>query len=127
MIKNILIVDDDPVQIRFLSERLSHNGYQVVSALEAAEGLQLAMDQQPDLILLDVMMPIINGYNFCHLLKFQKDKKNIPIILVTARDDEEDIKIGMEMGADAYIIKPVEIKSLIHTIKLLETKGQERL
>jgi len=120
-IKTILVVDDDSTQLRLLQDRLGKSGYTVTTACEAAEGLQLAMDTAPDLIVLDVMMPVINGYNFCKLLKNEEDKKDIPIILVTSRDKREDAEIGIEMGADAYLTKPVNVDELLKTIKRIES------
>ena len=119
--KTILVVDDDPVQVKLLQGVLSENGYNVLTAQEADNGLQLAMDHHPDLIILDIMMPVINGYNFCRLLKSEEGQKDIPIILVTARDELEDIKIGMEMGADAYLTKPINSAELLRTIKVVES------
>lgn len=120
-IKNVLIVDDDPVQIKLLGTTLKDQGYSVVVCDEAAEGLQVAMDKHPDLIILDVMMPIINGFNFCKLLKGEQNQKDILIVLLTARDEEDDIKIGMEMGADAYLTKPINTQELLKTINVLQT------
>jgi len=121
--KKILIVDDDQLQITLFEGILTEQGYEVVSSTEAAEGLQLAMDIHPEIIILDVMMPVINGYNFCKLLKDQKGKKHIPIILVTSRDEEEDIKIGIEMGANAYLTKPVDTNELLEVIKKVESEA----
>lgn len=115
--KKILVVDDDPVQIKLLHGRLGSNGYEVITSCEAAQGLQLAMDSGPDLIILDVMMPIINGYNFCRLLKSEEQQKHIPVIFLTSRDEEEDVQIGREMGAEAYLTKPVNIEELLEKIK----------
>ncbi|MCA9406370.1 MAG: response regulator [Candidatus Omnitrophica bacterium] len=120
-IKNVLVVDDDPVQIKLLEKTLKDEGYHVHVCEEAADGLQTAMDQHPDLIVLDVMMPVINGFNFCKLLKNEESKKDILILLLTSRDEEDDIKIGMEMGADAYLTKPVNIQEFLKTLKFLET------
>ena len=117
-IEKILVVDDDSVQLKLLNETLKTQGYEVSVTADASDGLQFAMKNSPDLIILDVMMPIINGYNFCKLLK--DNKKNIPIILVTSRDDQDDIKIGLEMGADAYLTKPVNIHELFRTIQVVE-------
>ena len=108
-IKNILLVDDDPVQNKLLESRLLHNGFNVKVTLDAAEGLQLAMNTSQDCIILDVMMPIINGFNFCHLLKSHEKHRNMAIILLTSRDKIEDVEIGLSMGADAYLIKPVNM------------------
>ena len=115
--KNILVVDDDPVMVKILETKLTEWGYFVLSSTQAADGLQKAMNKSPDLIILDVMMPIINGYNFCKLLKQEESKKHIPIILLTHRDAWDDIEIGREMGADAYLIKPVDIVQLKELIE----------
>jgi len=117
--KQILVIDDDPVQTKLLERRLPENGYAVLTATKAAEGLQMAMDKYPDLIVLDVMMPIINGYNLCQLLKNEKKHKDTPIIMLTARDKEKDIEIGRDVGADAYLIKPVDMHVLLEKIEEL--------
>jgi len=114
--KNILVVDDDPVQVKLIETILKQNGFNVTGCSEAADGLQYAMDKSPDLILLDVMMPIINGYNFCRLIKSEEKYKNIPIIMLTSRTKKEDIEIGREMGADAYLTKPVNVQEVLETI-----------
>jgi DNA-binding response OmpR family regulator len=93
----------------------------VKALTEATEGLEYAITHNPDLIILDVMMPIINGFNFCRLLKQEKNRKNIPVILLTARDQMKDIEIGFEVGAEAYLTKPVNTAELIKTIKVLES------
>ena len=116
-LKTILVVDDDPVIVKLLETRLTKEGYKVITALEAADGLQMAISDSPDLIVLDVMMPIINGYNFCHLLKSEEGKKEIPIIFLTSRNSAEDIRIGQQMGADAYLTKPVDISILVGKMK----------
>lgn len=114
--KCILVIDDDPVQTRLLEKRLSENGYKVLTATEAADGLQIAMNRTPDLIVLDIMMPIINGYNLCQILKNEEKHKNIPIIILTARDKEKDKEIGQDVGANAYLTKPVDIPDLLKTM-----------
>ena len=118
-LKTILVVDDDPTQIKLLEGILTNNGFMLMTATEAADGLQMAMTQSPDLIILDVMMPIINGYNFCRLLKSQERQKRIPVILVTSRDEKKDFDIGREMGADTYLTKPVNTEELLKAINRL--------
>jgi len=122
-IKKILIVDDDPVLIKLLHSVLTGKEYEVTTTDQAADGLQFAINQHPDLIILDIMMPIINGFNFCRLLKAQERKKHIPIIILTARNEMEDVEIGMEMGAEAYLTKPVNTDELFRTIKVVESMG----
>jgi DNA-binding response OmpR family regulator len=120
-VQKILLVDDDRALTVFLEKYLKDNGYEVKALTEAAEGLEYAITRSPDLIILDVMMPIINGFNFCRLLKQEKNRKNIPVILLTARDQMKDIEIGFEVGAEAYLTKPVNTAELIKTIKVLES------
>lgn len=115
--KFILVVDDDPVAIKLTESRLKAHGYQVMTCCEAAAGLERAIKQKPDLIILDVMMPIVNGFNFCRLLKSHHEHKSVPVILLTSRTSEEDKRIGEEVGANAYLTKPVNMDLLLETIK----------
>ena len=119
---NILLIDDDPVIITMLEKRLSEKGHIIDLSQDAPAGLQKAMDSQPDLIILDVMMPVINGYNVCRLLKSEDATKDIPIILLTSRNAQEDVAIGMDMGADAYLMKPVDIDEVFRTVSLVTQK-----
>ena len=117
--KKILVVDDDKGATKLTETQLRANGYDVISSNEAPEGLQVALSQKPDLIILDVMMPIVNGYNFCRLLKSTEEQKDIPVILLTSRDAEEDKEIGKEVGANAYMTKPYNVDELLAKIKEL--------
>ena len=112
-------MDDDLTVIKLAESRLKACGYEVKATSEAPEGLEYAMKNKPDLIVLDVMMPIINGFNFCRLLKSNAEHKNIPIVLLTARTEETDIAIGQEVGANAYLSKPVNVEDLLNKIKEL--------
>jgi len=120
-IKNILVVDDDPTLTALVENFLKKNGYEVTAVTEAVDGLEYAMKKDPDLIILDIMMPIINGFNFCKLLKQEKGKENIPILLLTSRDQMKDIELGLEMGAEAYLVKPLNTGELLKTIKVIES------
>jgi len=123
IIKRILIIDDDPVVVKLTETRLKAHGYQVMTTCEAPDGLEKAIKQKPDLIILDVMMPIVNGYNFCRLLKSHHEHKGPPVILLTSRTTEQDRKIGEEVGANAYLTKPVDMELLLTTIK--DLMGQQ--
>jgi DNA-binding response OmpR family regulator len=123
-IRTILVVDDDRTITVLLEKYLQKNGYEVTAVNEASEGLEFAMTRKPDLIILDVMMPIINGFNFCRLINAEEDSKDIPIILLTSRNKLKDIEIGLEMGAEAYLIKPLNIEELLRTIKVIESAEQ---
>jgi two-component system alkaline phosphatase synthesis response regulator PhoP len=120
-IRKILTVDDDRTVTTLVKSYLEKNGFEVAQKNEASEGLEYAMTRKPDLIILDVMMPIINGFNFCRLMKAEEDTKDIPIILLTSRNKLKDVEIGMEMGAEAYLIKPLNIDELLKAIKVVES------
>ncbi len=115
--KKILIVDDEADIIEILQFVLETNGYKCITALDGEEGLKLAREAQPDLIILDVMMPKINGYKISRLLKYDNKYKNIPIIMITARSQEEDRIIGEETGADEYITKPFQVEYVLEKVK----------
>ena len=114
--KKILIVDDEKDIVETLSFMLKAKGFECISAYDGETGLSLAKTQQPDLVILDVMMPKINGYKICRLLKFDNKYKDIPIIMVTARSQAEDKLIGEETGADEYITKPFEFSEILDKI-----------
>ena len=113
----ILIVDDEEDIVESLSFMLQTQGYETICAYDGEEGLKLAKEENPDLIMLDVMMPKINGYKICRLLKYDAKYKNIPIIMLTARSQESDKAIGEETGADEYITKPFEFNDVLEIMQ----------
>jgi DNA-binding response OmpR family regulator len=119
MSKKILLVDDEKDLVETLTFRLEANGYGVIKAYDGQEGLDKARSEKPDLIILDLMLPKMDGYKVCRMLKFDDKYKSIPIILFTARAQESDKKLGQEVGADAYITKPFEPQILLSKIKEL--------
>jgi DNA-binding response OmpR family regulator len=104
--KRILVIDDLPENVFMLQDRLEHEGYEVLTAYDGSTGIEKAVLELPDLILLDVMMPDITGIEVCKTLVENSKTKNIPIILVTAKSGAEDTKEGLEAGAFDYIKKP---------------------
>jgi two-component system cell cycle response regulator len=104
--KKILVIDDLPENVFMLQDRLEHEGYEVLTAYDGFTGIDKAKNVLPDLILLDVMMPDITGFEVCHILVNDPLTKDIPIILVTAKSGAEDTKEGLEAGAFDYIKKP---------------------
>lgn len=118
MPKKILLVDDEVDIATSVKLRLEANNYQVILATDGQQALDLARKEIPDLILLDLMLPKIDGYKVCRMLKFDDKYKNIPIFMLTARAQESDKKLGEEVGADDYILKPFELKSLMEKIKV---------
>ena len=121
--KHILIIDDEQDMLDLLRPRLEAAGYEVSTASDGQEGLDKAREEKPDLILLDVMMPKIDGYQVCRFLKFDEDYKHIPIVLLTARGQEQDRETGKKVGADGYLTKPFEKEELLNTIDRLLKKG----
>jgi len=115
--KKILIVDDEQDIVESLKFVLESYDYTCYCAYNGEDGLKLARDIIPDLIILDVMMPRINGYKISRLLKFDKKYKDIPILMVTARAQEEDKLIGEETGADEYITKPFDLDDVVKIVK----------
>ncbi|MBU0709139.1 MAG: response regulator [Candidatus Omnitrophica bacterium] len=119
MAKKILLVDDEKDLVETLAFRLEASDYEVVKAHDGQDGLDKARSVHPDLIILDLMLPKMDGYKVCRMLKFDEKFKKIPIILFTARAQESDKKMGEEVGADAYITKPFEAPVLLAKIKEL--------
>lgn len=122
--KRILLVDDEAQLVEVVKMRLEANNYEVISAYDGQEALDKARKLKPDLIILDLMLPKIDGYKVCRMLKFDEKYKNIPIVLFTARAQDSDEKLGYEVGADAYIIKPFEPTVLLEKIAGLLSKGK---
>lgn len=115
--KKILIVDDEQDIVESLKFVLEVSGYVCYTAYNGEDGLRLAKEIMPDLIILDVMMPKINGYKISRLLKYDAKYKNIPILMVTARSQEEDKLIGEETGADEYITKPFDLDEVVKKVE----------
>lgn len=111
--KRILVIEDERELVKVLQIRLEAAGYDVLAAYDGQEGLAKAQKEKPDLIILDLMLPKIDGYKICRMLKFDEKYKQIPIIILTARAQKSDEKTAYETGADAYITKPFQ-----HTIVL---------
>ncbi|HPC95732.1 MAG TPA: response regulator transcription factor [Sedimentisphaerales bacterium] len=109
--ETILIVEDDPTMLRGLKDNFEFHGYRVLTADDGEAGLNAALNARPDLILLDLMLPKINGYEVCRLIR--KEKLEMPIIMLTAKGEESDIVLGLNLGADDYVTKPFSIKELL--------------
>ena len=115
----ILLVDDEPSILKVVSKRLEVEGYQVLVAIEGQEALAKAQAERPDLIILDLMLPKLNGYEVCTMLKQDTRYQQIPIMLFTAKAQDTDEQLGMECGADAYVRKPFRAQELLETIRRL--------
>jgi len=107
----ILIIEDEPALLRGLQDTFIAKGFEVSTAKDGETGLNLALEEQPDLILLDIMLPRVNGYEICRVLR--ERGLDMPILMLTAKGQEEDIILGLNLGADDYITKPFRIGELI--------------
>jgi len=123
MPKKILVVDDEPNIIKVLKSRLSHSGYDVITAVDGRTSLKKAKDEKPDLILLDILLPGLNGFEVCKRLKKDKETKDIPIIMLTSLAQERDLSKGLEEGASCFITKPFNPADLLTEIKTAMDRG----
>jgi DNA-binding response OmpR family regulator len=119
MTKKILVVDDEPHIAQIMKLTLEHSGYEVAVAGDGAEGLKKAKEWEPDLILLDLMLPNIDGYKVCRLLKFDQKYQHIPIILVSAMGEAQNKELGKQVGADLYMSKPFKPDELLDQVENL--------
>lgn len=122
MAKKILVVDDEPHLVKLLQARLEKNGYSVIVASDGQEALDKTYQENPDLIILDIMLPHIDGYHVCKTLRSDEKYKAIPIIMLTGRTLAQDIKMGMELGAVSYVQKPFKPNVLLGIIQGLIKK-----
>jgi DNA-binding response OmpR family regulator len=111
----ILVVEDEPNMVAGLRDNFEFEGYEVITAGDGIEGLRRALEESPDLVILDVMMPRMSGLEVCKQLRAQRD--SIPIIMLTARGQELDKVVGLELGADDYVTKPFSIRELLARVK----------
>ncbi len=130
MPKKILVVDDEKDIVEMLKYNLEKEGYSVITALNGKRALKQAQENKPHLILLDIMMPEMDGWEVCKQLMRDEKTATIPVLFLTAKDSEVDEVVGLELGADDYIVKPISIRKLVARIKtalrrkeILETPG----
>jgi DNA-binding response OmpR family regulator len=111
----ILVVEDEPAMVAGLRDNFEFEGYEVITARDGIEGLERALDESPDLVVLDVMMPRMSGLEVCKQLRAKR--ASLPIIMLTARGQEVDKVVGLELGADDYVTKPFSIRELLARVK----------
>ena len=122
--RKILIVEDDPVLLRGLRDNFEAQGYQVRTAKDGQQGLEALLQEPPDLMLLDLMLPKLDGYEICRRARARR--LTLPILMLTARGQEEDIVRGLELGADDYVTKPFSIRELLARVRaFLRRQGTE--
>lgn len=119
MQQKILVVEDEVHIIELLKYNIELAGYQMIYADNGKEGINLCVEQHPDLVILDLMLPDIDGFDVCKILKKDERTKDIPVIMLTARGEEVDKVLGLELGADDYITKPFSIRELMARIKVV--------
>ena len=124
--KKVLVAEDEPDIRGLIVFSLQYAGYEVIEALNGEEAIKLAESEQPDLILLDVRMPKMNGYEACSVLKAQEATRGIPVVFLSARGQETEIKRGLELGAEEYILKPFAPDELYQRVGgILERLGRK--
>lgn len=126
--ETILIIEDDATMLRGLKDNFEFKGYRVKTALDGEQGLNAALTENPDLIILDIMLPKINGYEVCRLTR--EKNLDMPIIMLTAKDQESDVILGLNLGADDYVTKPFSIKELLARAEAFlrrRTKGEPEI
>jgi CheY-like chemotaxis protein len=117
--QRILVVDDELVTLQMLTDRLRACGLEILTAQDGSEGLARARAERPDLIILDVMMPKLDGFKMCRLLKSDRKYRHIPIIILTAKAGPGDPELSHQAGADCYVVKPVAPDVLLGHVKRL--------
>ncbi len=125
--EKVLVVDDEREFVDVISERLGAKGFDILRAFDGKEGIERARADKPDLIILDIAMPEMNGYDVCRKLKLDEKLKDTPIIILTAKFQPNDISFGVGMGADAYLTKPLELEPLLQTVKALLKAKKKRV
>ena len=118
----VLIIEDDPATSRLVEYSLRHAGYQVVRAANGLEGIRMARSEAPDLVILDVMLPGLDGYEICHRLKGDAATARLPIMMFSAKAQEIDRNTGLKVGADEYLTKPAAPADIIARVQKLLAK-----
>jgi twitching motility two-component system response regulator PilH len=108
----ILVVEDSPTALYVVSDMLIKDGYEVIKATDGEEALRLAAQEKPNLILLDVILPKLNGYQVCRQIKAAPETQHIPVVMITSKSKSTDRNWGIEQGADGYVVKPVDAVAL---------------
>ena len=121
MVTRILVVDDEPRYVRLMEANLISEGYQVLKAYDGQGAVEMVAEDQPDLVLLDVMMPGLNGFGACERIR---EFSSVPIIMVTAKGEEQDRVHGLEVGADDYIVKPFSATELLARVRAVLRRAQ---
>ena len=117
MQKKVLVIDDSIVSSMFISNILSNEGYKIINAYSGMDGLRLVREEKPDLVLLDIVMQDMSGFEVCKILRESESNNLMPIIMLTSQDAQEDKLVGLELGADDYIVKPFNNREMICRVR----------
>jgi DNA-binding response OmpR family regulator len=121
LVKKILVVDDEPTLVATVKYNLEREGYQVVTAADGESGLSVARAERPDLIILDLMLPGLDGFEVCRILRREM---TVPILMLTAKTDEVDKVVGLELGADDYVTKPFSMREFVARVRALLRRAE---
>jgi len=119
MSKRILIIEDDRSTVRLMEYTLQQAGYEVIVASDGFEGLRSALSESPDLVILDIMLPGLDGYEVCHRLRQKSETASLPILIISAKARQDDKDVGFKMGADDYLTKPVDPSEIMAKVEAL--------
>ena len=120
----VLAIEDDPAILRGLADNLRFEGYEVITASDGETGYSLQKERKPDLIVLDLMLPRMSGFEFCR--KLRGERNQTPILMLTARSEEPDRVLGLDLGADDYVTKPFSVRELLARVRALLRRSQPR-
>jgi len=124
--KKILVIEDDPATLRLVDYSLRYEGYQVLTASNGLEGIRKAHNEAPDLIILDVMLPGMDGFEICHRLRSEPDTAQLPILMFSAKAQEIDKDTGLKVGADDYLSKPAAPADIVNHVESLLAKKKQK-
>lgn len=127
MNKTILIVDDEKDIVELLAYNLEREGYQITKAYDGQQALQYIKENKPALVILDLMLPVINGFEICRILRKKPETEGLPIIMLTAKSDSVDKIMGLEIGADDYITKPFNVRELLARVRAVLRRWENRV
>lgn len=127
MSKKILVIEDDPASLRLMQYILEHNGYDVLTAINGLDGLKKAQSEEPDLVILDIMLPGIDGFDICYNLRAEPQTAKLPILMLSAKAREVDRDTGLKVGADYYITKPVDPANILSSVESLLRREKHNL
>jgi DNA-binding response OmpR family regulator len=128
MSKKILVIEDDPASLRLTQYILEHRDYEVLTAVNGLDGLKRAQNEEPDLVVMDIMLPGMDGFDICYQLRAEPRTAGIPVLMLSAKAREADKETGLKVGADGYITKPVDPEEIVSRIEaLLQQRGTKSL